>query len=321
LDPLTWPAPAQVGGPWAATTIIVGALLATIVVLTRKPSLPSRWILLAEFFAVTAFLSSVQVQAHVINGQINMLLALLIIIDVGGFLPRRWGGVLVGVTAAFKLTPLVVIPWYLLTGRRSDAVRATATFVACAIVGLVALPKDSWDYWTSVIFQTGRVGDESLRFNASVLGILARMGVDSPLRSLLWLALGGLLVLAAYRHAARLAANGDLVPAAVVLGCASVVASPISWQHHQIWLPLAGLVLAGRLRWAPTTAGLFILGFSALHVSITMRLDAWGHALWFFNSIDFILFACVCLFGIGRSEPLPPAADGRARELASAQQG
>jgi hypothetical protein len=136
-----------------------------------------------------------------------------------------------------------------------------------------------------------------LPLNASVTGTLAKAGVDGFTRTALWLLVGGLLVLAAYRQAHRARVNGDPAAAAVLLGCAAIVATPIAWPHHQIWLPLAGIVLAARTQWLPRVLGLVVLGFAYLHIRITVWSDAHGTG-WFFDNLDFAMFAAICIFGL-----------------------
>jgi alpha-1,2-mannosyltransferase len=170
----------------------------------------------------------------------------------------------------------------------------------------VVLPTDSRQFWTRTIFETGRVGDVGLRFNATVMGVLARAGIDGTARTALWLLLGGMLVLAAYHRAAQARRYGDNVAAAILLGCAAVIASPIAWPHHQIWLPLAGLVLVLRARWVPRIAGAVIVLFAYLHVPVTRLWDAHGLG-WLFNNVDFAMFVGVCVLGLAASERLLPS--------------
>ena len=297
LRPLTWLDPRTTGLTWLTLCILVALLVVALVVVTRRwpASVVAR--VAAYGLAAGAFLGSVQVQSDLITGQINLVLALLVILDVGRFVPDRFRGVLVGLAAAIKLTPMIIWGWFLLTRQWRALANSVGVFaVAGAFAGLV-LPRDSVRYWTDVLFDTGRVGDVELRFNASVMGVLARAGVDGSARSLLWLLLGGVLVLAAYRNAHCSREADDHVAAAILLGCAAVVATPIAWPHHQIWLPLAGIVLVLRAAWVPRVAGLAILVFAYLHVPITRWSDPRDLG-WFFDNIDFAMFVGVCVLGL-----------------------
>ena len=58
-------------------------------------------------------------------GQINLILMLAVLVDL--VRPeRRWSGVLVGIAAGVKLTPLVFVVLLVLIGRRGAAARAVA---------------------------------------------------------------------------------------------------------------------------------------------------------------------------------------------------
>ena len=242
-------------------------------------------------------LGSSQVQSDLITGQVNLVLALLIVLDVGRFVPDRLRGTLVGLAAAVKLTAMIVWGWFLLTRQWRALLNSVGTFAACVALAWIALPRDSRRFWTETIFDTGRVGDTELRFNSTVMGTLARAGVDGSARTLLWLVIGGVIVLMAYWNAQRARRAGDHVAAAVLLGCAAVIATPIAWPHHQIWLPLAGVVLAMRQWWLPRSLGVVILAFSYLHIPLTRWWDA-HDVSWIFNNVDFVMFVGICVLGL-----------------------
>jgi len=86
----------------------------------------------------------------------------------------RWYGVGIGVAAAIKLTPAVFIVYLFLAGQRRAAATACATFAACGLLGNVFAPYESIEFWTSVLWQTDRVGDAGSASNESIRGVLAR---------------------------------------------------------------------------------------------------------------------------------------------------
>ncbi|MCF6376288.1 glycosyltransferase 87 family protein [Nocardioides KLBMP 9356] len=302
LQPLTWADPRTTGLSWMTACIAIGIVVVALVVASRPwpTSVVGRFVVLG--LAVGLFFGSVEVQSDLITGQVNLVLALLVVLDVGRFVPDRFRGVLVGLAAAIKLTPMIVWGWFFVTRQWRALAISVGTFVGCGLLAWVVLPSDSRRFWTEAVFDTGRVGDVELRFNSSVMGVLARAGLDGATRSVLWLLLGGVLVLAAYWNARRARRAGDHVAAAIILGCAAVIATPIAWPHHQIWLPLAGIVLATRTRWLPQVLGLVVLGFAYLHIVITRWSDAHGTG-WFFDNIDFAMFAAVCVLGLAPGRP------------------
>ena len=318
LRPLIWLAPSTTGLVWLTLCVLVAVALVGLVVVTRQ--LPVAPILKLVVFglAVGTFLGSAQVQSDLITGQVNLVLALMVVLDVGRFVPERLRGMLVGLAAAIKLTPLVIWGWYVVTRQWRALISSVATFGVLVGLAWVVLPDDSVRYWSEAVFDTGRVGDVELRFNATVMGMLARGGVDGGMRTVLWLGLGGVLVLAAYAHAQRARQAGDHVAAAVVLGCAAVVATPLAWPHHQIWLPLAGIVLLLRNAWIPRVAGLIVVVFTYLHIPLTRWWDA--HALgWVFNDVLFYMFAAVCLLGIAPATDRSAARQENLSQVGSAR--
>lgn len=297
LRPLTWLAPTMTGLIWLTVCVVVATVVVALVALTR--TWPEARIdrAIALLLAISVFLGSSQVQSDLITGQVNLVLALLIVLDVGRFVPDRLRGTLVGLAAAVKLTAMIVWGWFLLTRQWRALLNSVGTFAACVALAWIALPRDSRRFWTETIFDTGRVGDTELRFNSTVMGTLARAGVDGSARTLLWLVIGGVIVLMAYWNAQRARRAGDHVAAAVLLGCAAVIATPIAWPHHQIWLPLAGVVLAMRQWWLPRSLGVVILAFSYLHIPLTRWWDA-HDVSWIFNNVDFVMFVGICVLGL-----------------------
>ncbi|PUA81537.1 glycosyltransferase 87 family protein [Nocardioides currus] len=313
LRPLTWLSPLTTGKVWLTLCVVIAVAVAALVVASRSWPTSTLARLTVLGLGVGLFLGSSQVQSDLITGQVNLVLALLVILDVGRYVPDRLRGVLVGLAAAIKLTPMVVWGWYALTRQWRALAASVGTFAACVVLAWVVLPSDSRRFWTDAVLDTSRVGDVELRFNSSVMGVLARAGVDGTTRSVLWLLLGGALVLLAFWNAERCRRAGDHVASAVLLGCAAVVATPIAWPHHQIWLPLAGIVLALRTPWLPRVLGLAILVFCYLHIPITEWSDAHGTG-WFVDNIDVAMFVGICLLGLAPgastrsiSEPSPPS--------------
>jgi alpha-1,2-mannosyltransferase len=188
----------------------------------------------------------------------------LVLVDVLGRTPSRVRGVLVGLAAAVKLTPLIFVPYLWLTGQRRAAVTATATFFAAGAIGWAVLPGDSLRFWTRELWSVQRVGNIHNTGNQSINGALLRLGVDNPARSVLMLLLGGAVVVVAYIGARRLWNAGAPLAAAIVVGAAGLVFSPVSWGHHQVWLVLAVLIPVSSLRkwnagWIATVAAIMVL--------------------------------------------------------------
>jgi alpha-1,2-mannosyltransferase len=193
-------------------------------------------------------------------GQIDALLMAMVVLDVLVLpaSPRR--GVLIGLAAAIKLTPLVFVVHLFITGRRADALRALYTFAGLAALSWIALPADSMRYWTTQVFggplfstnpatNSAQVADQSL--NGLVERLSDRASWAFPVVILLGLVLLALIV----PVVRRLAARGQHLEALLVSAGFGLLVSPVSWTHHWVWVvPLFGLVVTraaatGRLWW------------------------------------------------------------------------
>jgi alpha-1,2-mannosyltransferase len=171
-------------------------------------------------------------------GQINVLLVLMIVADLavgvtwrGKKVPK---GVLTGLAASLKLTPLVFLP-YLLATRQWRAARNMATTFVVATGALFAIaPGASWLYFTKDVFEVKRVGSTSLVIDQTLRAAIDRAGISPSLvlGDVITLAVvcGGIaLAVRAHRRASHLLG---------VLLCAGtgLLVSPISWLHHYVWI-------------------------------------------------------------------------------------
>ncbi|MBL7258457.1 glycosyltransferase 87 family protein [Paractinoplanes lichenicola] len=227
--------------------------------------------------AALALVLSAPVSSNLKYGQVSLFLVVLVLADL--LLLRRtgWNGVLIGIAAAVKLTPLIFVPLLWFSGRRKAAVTAAMTFGGCALIGALALPGDSWRFWTGEIFHVSRLGYITGVGNQSLNGALMRLDVPDHARSVLVLVIGGGIVVAGLVRAVRLVDEGHWLGAAVVVGAASVVLSPVSWTHHQVWLVLAALLpIAGpgwaRKAWPAIVLAVMILPVTALPMLSEVRL-------------------------------------------------
>ena len=177
-------------------------------------------------------------------GQVNIILALMIVADLTMDLPLP-RGILVGLAAAIKVTPIILIPYLFLTRQGRAGVRSIASFLAAALLAVAFNASTSWSYWTHYIRDPQRAGMLSWVGNQGVLGATERMlghTVTTPTTFVIVVTVGvlGLLVAAgAYRRSSP-------VLGLLVVEATESLASPVSWSHHFIWMVLlvAWLALA-----------------------------------------------------------------------------
>jgi len=235
---------------WVAAGLVtaasVGCLAAAVVVVRRALGRPAPWWLIG--LATGGALALEPVWQNLSFGQVNLILMLAVLVDL--IHPdRRFAGVLLGIAAGIKLTPLVFVVLLVLIGRREAARRAILVFVGTVAVGWAALPGSATTYWTDGLLEPGRVGPPALAHNQSVTGTLTRL-LDQTPEALVWLVVAGPLALAAVLTAAAVWRRGDRVLGTCVGALAMLLASPVSWSHHWVWAVPVALALWERQRWA-----------------------------------------------------------------------
>jgi alpha-1,2-mannosyltransferase len=187
-------------------------------------------------------------------GQVNLLLMLLISADLltGGALTpggrtRWWHGIGIGVAAGVKLTPLIFIPYLLLIRRYRQAAVAAAIFAVTIALGYAILPRDSGDYWADRLFlNANRIVFLGTRGNQSLRGIAIRLAGSVTSGTAPWLAVAVVIVIAGLLSAAVLYRAGHPVPAMLACALTGLLVSPLSWDHHWVWVAL-GLALLAHL--------------------------------------------------------------------------
>jgi alpha-1,2-mannosyltransferase len=181
----------------------------------------------------------------ILLGQINLVLMAFVVLDVLVLKGSRWSGMLVGVAAAVKLTPLIFVPYLLLTGRRADALRAMATFAGLQVLLLLVIPHDVARYWSVAVTDPERTGPIHWAVNQSLNGLVLRLTGRAPWSLAVALAIGALLAIPVALAVRRLHRRGQEVPALLMTAFFGLLVSPVSWSHHWVWVaPLVGYLLA-----------------------------------------------------------------------------
>ena len=176
------------------------------------------------------------VRSDLVIGQINIVLVLMIVTDLtvgvswrGRRLPE---GVLVGLAAAVKLTPLVFIP-YLVVSRQWRAARnATLTFAAVTSAMFAVTPHASWLYFSKEALDVKRIGKSDVLGNQTLHAAIVRAHFSASVFDLIGVAVlcaGIALAAVAYNRSSRLLAT-------LVCAGSGLMLSPISWIHHYVWI-------------------------------------------------------------------------------------
>ncbi len=248
--------------PWSwvsvAWTLLDLALLCWVVRISYARFLDRlgdrRWIAWACLVAVCGFTAPVLSVFDL--GQIGIVLMALVLADTVLPSTRVPRGVLVGAATAIKLLPGVFILYWAVTKRWRAVVVSGATALGLWCVTALLRPEISSTYWFQEAIHTERAGDASDVFNQSLNGVLQRLGWSS---TAVWAVLAVAVLVIGLRRAREAHLAGDELAAVSLVALAGVLASPISWIHHAVWIvPVSGVLLGdGRARgrwiaWAAT---------------------------------------------------------------------
>jgi len=176
------------------------------------------------------------VRETLLLGQINLVLGLVVVADMTMDL-RTAKGVLVGLAAAVKLTPIILVPYLFLTRRTRAGWLALAALAAATAVAAAASPRASWTYWTHDAWFPTRAGSLPYISNQGVVGVGERLlGHSFTTLSIFAIvamvsAIG--LAVAAFAHR-----RSSLVLGFIVMEATESLASPVSWDHHFVWIIL-----------------------------------------------------------------------------------
>lgn len=180
-------------------------------------------------------------------GQVGILLVALVALDLAPG-PRVFGtrrllpeGALTGLAAAIKLTPMIFVLYLLAVRRWRAALTAIASAGILTIVAGVVFPSISLGFWVRLAHGDTGLGHTLIYYtNQSVYADFLRIFRLSTLGTILGLLTSVIVVGLGVWAAALWHRAGEVRFAIALCGVASLLASPVSWLHHFVWIvPLA----------------------------------------------------------------------------------
>src|ERR1700761_6373221 len=180
-------------------------------------------------------------------GQVNLVLMAMIMWDLcqpdtlASGRTRWWKGVATGVAAGVKLVPLIFVPYLLVTRRFREAVMTVVGFLATVALGFAVLPHDSSEWWLHGLFWSdgNRTGFMGWAGNQSLRAIITRFAGSVAAGQDPWIVAAVVALAVGMTAAYLLNRAGYPVPALLTTALTGLLVSPVSWDHHWVWIALA----------------------------------------------------------------------------------
>ena len=182
-------------------------------------------------------------------GQVDLVLTAAVTVDLL-VVPSRYRGVLTGLLAAIKLTPLVFLLLLALRRDWASAARVVGTFVVVSLLGALVLPHESVEYWFHALRDPARIGPPAYVGNLSTYGVLERFWGDAAATKALWLLLAVIVLVAGVVVVRRALALGYVLVPLAVVALAGLLCSPIAWDHHWAWTVVLAFALVEMWTWS-----------------------------------------------------------------------
>ena len=276
--------------------VALTALIAvSIAAAQRRELTPADWrTALVLLFPLGYFILPVRLDFEF--GQINVVLVLMIVADLA--LGVAWRGrklppgLLTGLAAALKLTPLIFFPYLLATRQWRAARNMAVTFTTATAALFVVSPRASWLFYSKDLFDVDRIGNAGAVSNQTLRAAIGRAGFSPSHTSVALMMVvvvcGGVWLSA---MAGRLSS-----PLLGVISCGGVglLVSPISWLHHYVWIvPALVWLVVGVDR--PARGELWAVGAGIVFISVPPSAVVGSNVLLYLRENAYVLATVVFL--------------------------
>lgn len=186
-------------------------------------------------------------------GQLGIFLVALVVLDLvpGPRVFRRRllpEGVLTAIATAIKLTPAIFVLYLLAVRKYRAFLVAVITGIAVTLISAAIVPATSYEFWTRLAHGDTGLGHSIIyNTNQSVMADIVRIFGLGTTPAIVGLVLSALVAIAGVWAAVLWHRLGDVRLAVNLCGVAGLLASPVSWLHHFVWVvPLAMTLLERR---------------------------------------------------------------------------
>ena len=179
-------------------------------------------------------------------GQLGIFLVALVVLDLAPG-PRVFSrrllpeGALTAVATAIKLTPAIFVVYLLLVRKFRAFWVAVVTGVVVTLISFAVVPAASYKFWTRLAHGDTGLGHSIIYYtNQSVMADIVRIFGLGQTPAIVGLVLSAAVAVAGLWAATLWHRLGDVRLAVNLCGVAGLLASPVSWLHHFVWVvPLA----------------------------------------------------------------------------------
>jgi len=221
------------------------------------------------------------VARHLGLGQVNLLLVALVVIDLL-VVPASRRGWLVGIAAALKIVPGIFVVLLLVRREWSAALRAGCAAALATACGWWVAPEASDRFFRTLLWDPVRVGGLSYPDNQSLVGVAARALAVNPPPAWVGLPLEVGAVAVGLLAAVRCQRAHDEVGAVLMVAVGSLLASPVSWSHHWVWVVPVAMWLTARRELAGAAVAIGVTLVEPLALSGLVQRWPWSehHGPW-----------------------------------------
>lgn len=201
-------------------------------------------------------------------GQLGIFLMALVVLDLvpgprllsrkgadsGSTAPGSTGGkrripegVWSGVATALKLTPGIFLIYLIACRSKKAVIAMLAAMAGTTLITAAILPARSLDFWGRLAHgDTGLGGSIIYYTNQSVMADVMRILKLGPGSTLLGLALAAAIAVVGVWAGSLWHRAGNIALGVSLCGLAGLLASPVSWSHHFVWVVPLALCLLDR---------------------------------------------------------------------------
>ena len=205
-------------------------------------------------------------------GQLGIFLVALIVLDlVPG--PRVFSrrllpeGVLTAIATAIKLTPAIFVVYLLVVRKYRAFWVAVITGIAITLLSAAVVPAASYEFWTRLAHGDTGLGHSIIYYtNQSVMADIVRIFGLGRAPAIAGLVLSAVVAVAGVWAAMLWHRLGDVRLAVNLCGVAGLLASPVSWLHHFVWVVPLAMSLVERRQIGPRSLPTWFLAWGWLFV-------------------------------------------------------